>query len=88
MDGLSCVYSAARRRLNRVGILKSVNDTPPLHFGLLEIDQQTQRPARGSEVVNTLRGVIAGQALDTFQLDDQHILDENIGEYSPTGWPL
>ena len=51
-----------------------------LDLGFLEIDQQTQAPARGSQVVETLRNVFVGETLGTFQLDDQHFFDQDIGK--------
>jgi hypothetical protein len=53
-----------------LGDLKPIDDALPLDFGFLEIDKKTQGPARGSQIVETLRGVFVGETLDTFQLDD------------------
>ena len=69
-----------RRRLKRFGNLEPKVDTLPLDFGLLEIDRKTERPARSSRIVETLRGVFAGQAFHTFQFDHQHVFDERIGK--------
>ena len=55
-----------------------MDDTLPLDFGLLEIDEKTEGPAGGSQIVETLRGVFVGEALHTFQLDHQHVFDEDI----------
>ena len=60
-----------------------MDDTLPLDFRLLEIDEKTDGPAEDSQIVDTLRGVLAGQPFHTFQLDHQHILDEDIGEIFP-----
>jgi hypothetical protein len=57
-----------------------MDDTPPLDFRLLEIDEKTDGPAGGWQIVDTLRGVLAGQLFHTFQLDRQHVLDEQIGK--------
>jgi len=57
-----------------------VDDSLPLDLGSLEIDKQTQSSARGSQVVETLRGVFVGETLGTFELDDQHIFHEDIGK--------
>ncbi len=65
-----------------------MHDSLPLNLGFLEIDEQTQSPARGSQIVQTLRHVFAGETLGTFQLDDQHIFHEDIGKVLPTPWPL
>jgi hypothetical protein len=44
-------------------------DNPlPLDFGLLKIHQETNGKAGGSQVVEALRRVLAGEALHTFQL--------------------
>ena len=52
----------------------------PLDFGLLEIDEKTDGPAGGSQIVETLRGVLAGEPLHTFQLDHQYVFDEQVGK--------
>ena len=57
---------------------KPLDDTLPLDFRLLEIDQKTDGPAGDSQIVETLRSVLAGDPIDTFQLDDQHVFDEEI----------
>jgi hypothetical protein len=38
-----------------------MDDTLPLDFRLLEIDEKTDGPAEGSQIVDTLLGVLAGQ---------------------------
>ena len=43
-------------RLKPVG--KSKNDSLPLDFGLLEIDEKTHSPAGGPQIVETLGGVL------------------------------
>jgi len=48
--------------------------------GFLEIDKQAQSLARGSQVVETLRGVFAGEPCGTSQLDHQYIFHEDIGK--------
>ena len=57
-----------------------MHDPLPLDFGLLEIDEKTNGPAGGSQIVDTLRGVLAGQPFHTFQLDHQQVFDEQIGK--------
>src|ERR1017187_5407910 len=57
-----------------------MDDTLPLDFGLVEIDEKTDGPTGGSQVVDTLRGVLTGQPFHTFQLDHQHVFDEQIGK--------
>ena len=57
-----------------------MDDPLPLDFGLLEIDQKTEGPAGGSQIVEALRGVLVGEALHTFQLDHQHVFHEEIRE--------
>ena len=49
------------RRLSGLCTLKSLDDSPPLDLGFLQIDGQTQRPARGSQIVETLRCVFVGE---------------------------
>jgi hypothetical protein len=73
------------RRLNRLGNLKPEDDTLPFDFGLLEIDEKTKGLAGGSQIVETLRGVFVDEALDTFQLDHQHVFDEDIGKVFSNG---
>jgi len=55
-----------------------MDDSLPLDLGFLEIDPETHRAAGGSQVVETLGGVLVGQAIHTFQLKHQHIFDEDI----------
>src|ERR1017187_506430 len=57
---------------------KPLDDTLPLDFRLLEIDQKTHGPAGDSQIVETLRSVLAGEPIYTFQLDHQHVFDEEI----------
>ena len=57
-----------------------MDNSLPLNLGFLEIDEQTQRPARGSQIIETLRGVFVGETLGAFQLHDQHVFYENIGK--------
>src|ERR1035437_6687497 len=66
------------RRLKRFANPKPLDDTLPLDFRLLEIAQKTDGPAGDSLVVETLRSVLAGEPIYTFQLDDQHVFDEEI----------
>ena len=55
-----------------------MDDTLPLDFRLLEIDEKTDGAAGGSQIVETLRSVLAGEPIHTFQLDHQHVFDEEI----------
>ena len=57
-----------------------MDDTLPLDLGLLEIDEKTNGPAGGSQIVETLRCVLAGEPFHRFQLDHQHVFDEQIGK--------
>src|ERR1039457_5503589 len=70
--------SAHGRRLKRFANPKPLDDTLPLDFWLLGIDRKTDGPAGDSLVVETLRSVLAGEPIYTFQLDDQHVFDEEI----------
>ena len=55
-----------------------MDDTLPLDFRLLEIEEKTDGPAGGSQIVETLRSVLAGEPIHTFQFDYQHVSDEEI----------
>ena len=55
-----------------------MDDALPLDFWLLEIDEKTDGAAGGTQIVETLRSVLAGEPIDTFQLDHQHVFDEEI----------
>jgi hypothetical protein len=57
-----------------------VDDPPPLDFRPLEVDQKTNRPTRGAQIVETLRGVFASKAFYTFQLDHENVLDQDVSE--------
>ena len=48
--------------------------------GRFASDERTQTPARGSQIVETLRGRFAGETLGTFQLDDTGFFHEDIGK--------
>ena len=65
-----------------------MDDSPPFDFGLLEIDEKTYGPARSAQIVQTLRRVFVGETLDTFQLDDQHIFDQDIRKVFSNGVAL
>src|SRR5450432_1362616 len=67
---------------------KPEDDTLPLDFGLLEIDEYTKSPAGGSQIVETLGGVFVSQALDTFQFHHQHVFDKYIGKVFSNGVAL
>src|ERR1022692_1004516 len=69
-----------RRASISLRIWKPMDDTLPLDFRLLEIDEKTDGPAGGSQIGDTLRGVLAGQPFHTFQLDHQHVFNEQIGK--------
>ena len=74
------------RRLRWVG--KAKNDSLPLDFGLLGIDEKAQGAAGGSQIVETLGCVFIGQTFGTFQLHHQRVLDRRSAKYSPTECPL
>ena len=57
-----------------------MDDALPLDFGLLEIDEKTEGPAGSWQVVETLRGVFVREVLHTFQLDHQHVFDEEVSK--------
>jgi hypothetical protein len=52
-------------RLQPVCIAK--NDSLPLDFGLLKIDEKAHGPAGGPQIIETLGGVLVGEAFGTFQ---------------------
>jgi len=68
------------RGLKRLWSRESKDNPLPLDFGLLEIDQKTDGEAGSSEVIEALRGVLAGEPLRTFQLDHQLVFDEDVGK--------
>jgi len=74
--------------LQRLWSRESKDNTLPLDFGLLEIDQKTDGEAGGSEVIEALRGVLAGEPLRTVQLDHQHVFDEDVGKVFSDGVAL
>ena len=57
-----------------------MDDALPLDLGRLEIDGKTDGLAGGSQIVETLRGVLAGEPLPTLQFDHQHAFDKEIGK--------
>jgi hypothetical protein len=67
-----------RRRFEQFGDRKSMDNPLPLDFGPLEIDEKTDGEAGGSQIVETLRRVFAGEALRTFQFDHEHVFYEDI----------
>jgi hypothetical protein len=56
------------------------NDSLPLGFGFLEIDQQADGKAEGPEIVETLHHVLVVKPLDAFQLQDEDIFNDDVGE--------
>ncbi len=52
-----------------------MDDPLPLDFGFLEDGK-----AGGSKIIETLRHMFFGEAVDTLQFDDQYIFDENISK--------
>lgn len=80
MDQPDCCLRVLSRGLQRLGKVKSIDDSLPFDFGLLKIDQKTKGAAGGSQVVDALRSVLIGEALDTLELDYQRLFNEDIGE--------
>jgi len=64
-------------------IVKSEDDTFPLDFGFLGVDQEAERSAGGSQIVDALCGVFVGEMVDAFEFDHKHIFDEKVGEVFP-----
>jgi len=56
-----------------------VHDPPPLGFGSLEIDEEADGSPRGSQGVETWRGVFLGEALYALQFDNEHVFNQDIG---------
>jgi hypothetical protein len=57
-----------------------MDDALPLDFGLLEIDQKTDGPAGGSQIVNALSRMFVGETFHTFQFNYEDVFNEDIGE--------
>jgi hypothetical protein len=72
--------------LKRVGKVK--NDSLPLDFKFLEIDEKAHGSAGGPQIVETLGSVLVGKTFGTFQFHSQRVLDQEIREISPTECPL
>ena len=77
-----------KRRVNRIGNLKSADDSLPLDLGFLEIDERTWTPARGSQIAETLRGRFVAETLGTFDSMTSASSTRTSATYSPAGWPL
>src|ERR1035437_8487032 len=79
MDGQTTWYLPRHGwHLKRFGNRKPMDDALPLDFWLLEIDEKTDGAAGGTQIVETLRSVLAGEPIHTFQLDHQHVFDAEI----------
>jgi hypothetical protein len=64
--------------------VKAVDDPSPFDLGFLEINKETNTPAGGAQVIEALRCVFVGEAVDAFQLHQQRVFDEKVCEVSPT----
>lgn len=60
-----------------------MDDSLPFDGWSLKIDQKTETPARGAQVVQALRCMLGRKAFDAFQFDHQHVFDKNIGVIFP-----
>jgi hypothetical protein len=60
------------------------NYSLPLHFGVLEIDQEREPQTGRFQIIYALGEVLARETLNALQLNDQLIIDEQIGCESPT----
>jgi hypothetical protein len=62
--------------------MKSLDDAPPLHSGIMETDEQAQAQAQltGPQIVEALRGVLIPETIHTLPLDHQFILNEDVGK--------
>jgi hypothetical protein len=75
-----CGLPGRRRGLEWLGSLKSADDSFPLDFWFLEIDEKTKGPAGGPQIVETLRSVFVGKPLDALQFDHQFVFHEDVGK--------
>ena len=58
----------------------AVDDSLPLDIGLLEVDQKGQAQAGGLEIVDALRQVFVGETICAFELDEDAVLDQKVGQ--------
>jgi hypothetical protein len=79
------LLSGSGRDQDRLGGLEAMHDSLPFDFGALEVDEKTEAEARGSQVVETLRGVAGGEAVHAFDFDYQEIFDNDVGEVLADG---
>ncbi len=56
-----------------------MHDALPLDFGPLEIDQQRDASAGGSQIIKALRNVFVGELFHAFELDYQLNESKNRG---------
>ena len=49
----------------------------------MKVDQQAEGKAGGAQVVEALRHVFVGEALDAFDFDHKHVFDDEVGEVFP-----
>lgn len=55
------------------------NDSLPFDFGLLEVDQEAERPIGSFQIVEALGYVFGSETVYAFQYDEECILDEKVG---------
>jgi hypothetical protein len=68
--------------------LELVNHALPLDFGALEVDEQADGEAGGTEIIETLGGVVRGEVIDTFQFKYAAIFNKDVGEIVANVVPL
>ena len=61
-------------------IFQPKNDPLPFDFRFLKVDEKTDPPARGSQIVETLSSVFVRDAIRTFEFDKQDIFNKDVGE--------
>jgi len=59
--------------------LEVEDDAAPFHFGFLEVEEEAEVQAGGSEVVQALSQVLVGEVLDALQLECQGAFDQDVG---------
>jgi hypothetical protein len=52
----------------------------PFDFGVLEVDQKAKPESRGTQIIQTLRGVLVGETFHALQFHDQDAVHEDVGE--------
>ena len=59
-------------------LVETLNESPPLHFRSLEIDQQANRPPGSPKVIQTLGRMFLRKSVGALQFNQQSIFDDDI----------